>query len=783
MSATSIYFNGRMTRVPGSYSEVDASALDTIGLGASGYLAILGTALGGKPYSSVDVNDIAGTIQKSTKSGQAKTFFRPGSVLLEAESMAFNPSNDEDITAGAQRVYWVKVNPSTQSTATLVNADGDSMVLTSEDWGFHTTQISAQVGDGSVSGKMYTLTFEDTEEIFDNVGGAGIFSVIYLATIPATGFTTITCAASATAVSMAFTRTEVGLDTDIANQVTVVGYAATGAIEVVSSAAGDTAVKVKVYGVDASGDGLVEEITTTGTTPAILTGAFNAVHGARITSGTAVGTITLQNSPAGLAILTLTAVLTTAGLGVCSDMVAANSAITAVADAANNRRISVIGLNHLGVEAMDVITLNGTTPVAGTLLFSRIDYIGTGGLQAARTITLSGNAINMLVATYDTIKKMGDWVNAKAGWTWTNITGSLEFDPADLDVKAATNCLSPAVATFYAVLQDGVDAINAGSGLVTAAAASGATGAPSNTTDPVFLTGGHEGDATAGNEAIPTASNANWQAGHDLLKKLFVNSLVPLTGDDVVHAISKEHEAYMSGAGKMERDVFLGLMDIPVAPAVATTLPTKTEIKSQIIDLNSRNIRCVAQNCERYTVAGVKTVQLPYYTAVLAAGMQAGSEVATSLTWKYINTLGLYQDSTWHPVDDADEMIEMGLLFAEMVDGVGRRWVRNVTTHLTTSNMAYTEGSVNEAANYISYNFRTQMEWAVGKKGFAGTVQAAKGVAIGILDLLMGTAMTSWRSLELDLTLDVIECSVETAPVIPVNFVKNTIHLIAVPLT
>jgi hypothetical protein len=780
MAATSIYFNGRMTRIPGSYSEIDASALDTVGLSASGYLAIVGLALGGKPYSAVDVNDIAGTIQKSTRPGQAKGFFRPGSALLEAEGLAFNPSNDEDIQAGAQRVYWVKANPSIQSTGTLVNADGDSIDLTSVDYGYHTTQIFAEVGTGTDSGKKYTFTFEDTIEVIDNVGGTAIFSVQYEATTPALGFTTITCAVSSTATTMAFTRTQAGLDSDISNQVNVVGYAASAKIEIVSSSGSDTAVKVKIYGVDESGDEIIEEVTTNGLSAVSTTDSFNSVHGARISSGTPVGTLTLRNLSGGTTILTLSAGSTTSGLGVASDMVVAGSAVSVVCDAANGRRLTIVGLGSDGAETSEALTLNGTTTVAGSTLFTRIDYIAVGDVQAARTVTVSGNAIYMLHSAYDEVSKADAWVNAKAGWTWTTVTGDLDFDPADLDITAATNCLSPAEPSFYATLALGVEAINAGSNLVTAAAASGATSCPSNTTDPVFLTGGHEGDATPGNEATPTASASNWQGAFDLLKKLFVNTIVPLTGDDTVHAVAKDHEAYMNAAGGMERDIIIGLMDTANPP---TTYPTKTEIKSQIIDLNSRNIRCVAQKCERYTTAGVKTVQQPYYTAVLAAGMQAGSSVGTSLTHKYVNTLGMYQDSTWHPVDDADEMIEMGLLFMEMVDGVGRRWVRNVTTHLTTSNIAYTEGSVNEAVNYTAYNFRTSMEAAVGKKGFSGTIQAAEGVAKSILTLLMDEALTAWRSLDIDLVLDVLDVSVEVAPVIPVNFVKNTIHLIATPQT
>ncbi|MHC5035097.1 MAG: hypothetical protein ACYTFZ_08680, partial [Planctomycetota bacterium] len=74
MSATSIYFNGIFTRVPGSYSTVDISALDSVGISASGIVACVGTAIGGKPFSAVDPDDVAGTLQKSTRPGKAKGF-------------------------------------------------------------------------------------------------------------------------------------------------------------------------------------------------------------------------------------------------------------------------------------------------------------------------------------------------------------------------------------------------------------------------------------------------------------------------------------------------------------------------------------------------------------------------------------------------------------------------------------------------------------------------------------------------------------------------------------
>jgi hypothetical protein len=159
--------------------------------------------------------------------------------------------------------------------------------------------------------------------------------------------------------------------------------------------------------------------------------------------------------------------------------------------------------------------------------------------------------------------------------------------------------------------------------------------------------------------------------------------------------------------------------------------------------------------------------------------MQAGSEVGTSLTSKLANGLAFYGDTSWDFDDDANEMIEMGLLFVEQIDGVGYRWKRNITTMVSSNNIAYTEAEVNEAMNYSVYNFRTRMEWAVGRKGFDGTIQAADGVARNVLTDLTGLSLTSWRSLDIDLTLQVLEVSVEMAPVMSVVFVENTIHLVA----
>jgi hypothetical protein len=215
-----------------------------------------------------------------------------------------------------------------------------------------------------------------------------------------------------------------------------------------------------------------------------------------------------------------------------------------------------------------------------------------------------------------------------------------------------------------------------------------------------------------------------------------------------------------------------------------TDVPSKTEYQQQVLDLNSRHVRLWGQAVERYNTTGERTELLPHLGAAIVAGMQAGSPVGTPLTHKYMNILGFRQHSSWNPVDDAEEMIQAGCIFAENVEGVGRRIVRNLTTYLIDDNLAYTEASVNQAVNFAVFNFRTNMEFAVGKRGFSGTVNAAKGVAINTLGLLVDAAtLVAYQGLDLELILDVLECGVEIAPVLPINFVKTTIHLVTVRQT
>jgi hypothetical protein len=763
---SNIFFNGRLISVPGSYSEVDASGLEQVGLGAAGIIGVLGTAVGGKPVTALEtINDFL----SFTKPELPRRTFRSGD-LREACDMLFAPGKDPDVLGGAVQIIAMKVNPATQSTASFDNLQGTAMDVESVDYGAFTEQINIDIQDGTTQGQLLTITFEDTVEAVDDLGGDAVFTLNYVAPT-SDGWETMTAQVDSGGVVTANgTRDVVGLDGDITSLL------AQGAVRITSSDSSDTN-DVVIYGLDASDNPVSETLTLAGTADVDGSQIFGVgkVLGARAI-GTTAGTVTISDQVIPTTIMTLAAGTDeTKGLYYGTGMWVGNATVSVVADGSTTTDMIIVGTSSTGAVIMEKLTLAGTATVTGTADFATITAIVMGEVEAARTVTISAVAVQTTVSVQDTLQRVVDYYNARQivettvrGFVATVETLETDLDVGNLDVSvSAQNCFGATVADFLADLWTMVDWINNNSELITASVASGATGgAPSNTTSAVFLQGGIEGTPTI----------TEWQDALDWLKRTRVNTIVPLTGDPAIHAACEAHCAYMGGVGRSERDCVVGLQNTAL-----DDVPTKTEAKAQIVDLNSRHVRAVAQAVERYNTSGEREEFQPQFLACVIAGMQAGSDIGMPLTYKYTNTLAYRQDTSWNPVDDAEELVQAGLLFLENVEGLGRRVVRNITTYRTSSNLAFTEGSVNEAVNYAAYNFRTNMEFAVGKKGFSGTVNAGKSVALNTLGLLVDEAiLVAYRSLAVELIVDVMEVECEIAPVLPINFIKNTLHLVTI---
>lgn len=762
--ATTLFFDGTSTSIPGAYTRIDASALDAVGAGAVGVIALLGTAEGGIPYTALANGSEIPVVRKLE---QSDAMFRGGD-LREAMAMAFAPSNDGDIPGGARQVLALKVNPATQSTAVLPNSEGDALDLTSIDYGLHTGQINVSIDDGTTQGKLLTIVFESITESVDDLGGDDIFTLRYAD--GTNGWATAAAAVLAGGHIIASgLRSSTGLDGDVAT-----ALAANRAVRVVSADNADIGQTVRVYGLAVGGALQVEDIVLNGTTPVagLLTFAAGDVFAAEVI-GTTAGAVTVEDNGGSnddIFVIPLGA-NQSQGLFRGAGMFAAGT-LSVQLDAAGTPAVILVGTSTTGAVQREKVVMTGATPVVTSSSWSSITHVILGDVAAARTFTISGTIALGVATIQNTIQKMADYFNARAvtgGGTFTFeiLTGEVNFDPVNLDVSTTTPSILDTTVGFTADLYAVANWINSNSALISAEVSAGATGgAPSNTVSPIFLGGGVEG----------ATSFSDYQAALNLLKQVVgvFMTVVPLSHDPAVHAAVKAHCAYMCGQGKSERDAVVGAQNVGL-----TDVPDKTELKSQILALNSRHVRVTGQAVTRFNRAGESERFQPMFQAVVLAGLQAGARIGTPLTRKYVDVVDFDQDSSWNPFDDADEMIQAGLIFLETISGRGHRVVRNVTSHLSSDNLAFIEASCNQAANYAALRFRTRLDEIVGDANFAGTIASMRSQAVGELGLLVEEGpIVDWDALTLEQTLDVLEVEVEMAPVIPINFVPITIHLV-----
>jgi len=243
-----------------------------------------------------------------------------------------------------------------------------------------------------------------------------------------------------------------------------------------------------------------------------------------------------------------------------------------------------------------------------------------------------------------------------------------------------------------------------------------------------------------------------------------------------VHAALNAHLKFRAGKGRSEANGYVGFGTAGGAG------DTKALLKSRAQALGSRHLTALGQEAERFDPdTGLATFYPPWMHGVIAAGMQAGSPIGEPLTHKLPNVTDIRNDSSWTVEDDKEELIDAGIMIAEKVDGIGVRYVRSVTTHLKDDNVVFTEMSANESANTAIFELRTAMEQRIGKRGLSGSVASLKGLASDILGRLVDDdIIVLWRALTVEQIGDVFPVSVEIAPILPINFIPITVHLVAV---
>lgn len=772
--ASAIFFGGRRINIPGAYSNVDASQLAEQAAGAVGIVALIGTASGGEPLKDLDF----------TRAGSALETFRGGDLRAAAQ-FAFQPSNDEAIPGGAQRVVAVKVNPDEQAAFTFQDSEGnDTIDVTSRDWGEDQNQISIDVDDGTNQGKLITVGWQGEEEVFDDVGGDPILTASPSEDVPDSlggALVWIGGAFKNEGTSLEhLLLTLLGSDSSDVTQ-----PASESQITLTSASASDTQ-DATVYGEDASQEPIKETVTLDGTTGVTTSESFTKVHGVVLESE-ADGDITVEDSgPA--TILTISAGDQFVGARPPYDASYFNPQGKALTiqgsgdDGNADDSIIVFGTDEDGQLASEILydlSSFTTTPLVTTTKWKSIEVITNGNVSKTSYVTV---LFDFPFSSFDTIGKIQKDLENRINEADFTLDVPSSFPSSRLDhlnvgltgVDLIDNAESgsqwglsgPNDAQVFADTWAIIEKLNESSGFVEASFSdSSSKRIPENTISSVFLIGGEDGSPTI----------TEWQKAFDILKKRRVNIIVPLTEDSAVHNLLVQHLKLRAGQLRSEANGYVGIGTDDGEGE------TKTNIKSQIQVLGTRHVTALSEECERFSPDdGQATWYPPYIYAAIAAGMQAGSPIGEPLTFKRPLITDVRRDSSWNPEDDSEEMIDAGLMFTESKDNVGLRFVRSITTHLIDDNKVFTEMSANESTNTAIFELRTALEARIGQRGLVGTVASIKGLANDVLSRLVDdNIIFAYRALAVEQIGDVFPVSVEIAPILPINFIPITVHLVA----
>jgi hypothetical protein len=685
--ARSVTFGGQTQFKPGGITRINADGLTPIGLTATGIVQLLGEAEGGAPGST--------TVYTIDDPALARSTFRSG-PLADAIRVAFGASGDPRIPGGAFRCIAYKTNNSTQSSTQLPG----SVALISDTVSSATTTVITVVTGGLV--------------VNAHIGRWLKISGI-LRRITANTATTITVSpgfpsapVGATAVDIlrsevVFTSQDYGSHT---NQVscevepgTGTGFVVTlgfeDTIERSDEIGGNAFLRIKYAGGPVFDSGVVSAATTsTITLTASLSTALNAWQNMFVRTSTGLQRLIASNTADLAGPFTPTMTLT-AGYELTTAEAAALVGTTVQIISVTSATVSITGANGVATGLSSTVAATADnlsiTFTTGQTLRNLVDYLN-GNTNYAATIPNGVNPDTTLVSSFD--------------WGTRNTTVDVRFDS---EITPDTK------GSFRRDLQALVNWVNTYSTLATAAKAvvgttEGAelpayTGGVAGTARdvPVYFIGGTRG----------TSSNSAFQSGFDKLIQTRGNHIVPLIAQDLtnegngstatVATVAAQLSAQVQlarGVGKNEMGGYLGFKG------------TITAIVTQANALNDTDVQIIPQQMSFVDASGTLKLMDEWAAAVAAASMRSGAnEVGEPMTFKFVKTTQLKNDTSWSPTSrsDINKLIQNGVMFAEVAPG-GIRWVRDITSYIKDDNIAFMDGNTREAVRFVAFDLRQSLE-------------------------------------------------------------------------
>ncbi len=434
----------------------------------------------------------------------------------------------------------------------------------------------------------------------------------------------------------------------------------------------------------------------------------------------------------------------------------------------NETTFTIVGTSESGATSEVVeIPAGYAMPVTSVEHWTTVTSITPANLPGGATYTMAGNAFALNLATYPTIRKVVDRINAKSANGFSATINTTEnpntFSVADLDAQTPAADIIAAAAGPKHDIYSICKTVNRDSAVITMTRAAHADNPP-DTLGTTNLAGGTDG-------GVPTATD--WETALASLRTQRANHVWIDTDDASVAEKLHQHCVYMWGAGKDERAGYYGV--------AANT--SKANILLAMAALNSEYVKLCAQEIQVYDPDGMAVWLAPKYQALLAASMRAGMTVGGSLTAHYPNVLDFRQDSSWTPDNDAESMLA-GMLTFMTREGSLIKWERDLTTY-QGDNPILSEMSAMDSVGESCKDLRTYLQTVIGSATIDVTAATIAGMGTARLqrqkdpnDLRMNRG---WRNYTVEDLGDSFLVDVEIAPIETVNFIKIRPHITRMP--
>ena len=440
-----------------------------------------------------------------------------------------------------------------------------------------------------------------------------------------------------------------------------------------------------------------------------------------------------------------------------SDM-ASSSTLAVGLSAANHANpvsVAIVGVDVGGNSANETLTFPAGNDAGQTTAnsYSSITSIiaSTDDAGYAGAVEVDGS-LTLTPSDYNNLSEMISAINVLNGFTATYTAGrsfpANEIDAISGSILGGGNA-KILRADLYAVTQ----ALSA-SKLVEASRASGGTKRLAQND------GGNAVSVRLAGGGASTVALSDWTSALQTIEASDIQIIVPWTTNIDQMKEVKKHLVNSALAGR-ERNAWMG---VSANQSLATSQANYSKV------LNDRNIAIVGQSIKHTAPSGETKTREPLYLALMLAGMQAGSAVATPLTRKRPDVNDVV--GAWDANRDATEAIKAGIVNLSF-GALGYRVERSVTTYLTDDNPIFSEVSANESVNASIRDLRSGLDRFIGEANRGLTSNRIKSLAVSRLNRqVQDGTIKNYRDVLLSDEGDTLVINYTVAPVEPLNFIR-----------